>query len=395
MGGALDGITILDFTRFQQGTFATLLLADLGAEVWKVEQPEGDPGRRLGVHGDGFSAYFESLNRNKRSIVLDLRRPEAAQAVQRMAEKVDVVAENFRPGVMDRLGIGFEALRCRNPGLIYAEGSMWGLKGPRAQHPGYDNIAQAAGGMMMAARQNEEAPHAPLLGTADQTGGMILAYGVLAALVARGRSGKGQRVDASLYGSQIALQGIQFARALYSVPLNPPGVASSSFSYRAFCGDGVWIAFGYLTGEFWPRLCAALDLEWMMTDSRFAEPAERGRYNHELVEVLDAQVATRPSAEWLTRMADADVPCTVVQNYHDIAQDPQAAANSYILSYHTTNWGEAHAQGFPASLSDTPASFRHEAPAKPGIHSSAILRDAGFSDDESSALFACGAVQGS
>lgn len=394
MTGALDGIRILDFTRFQQGTFATLLLADMGAEVWKIEQPGGDPGRRLGVHDDGFSAYFESLNRNKRSIVLDLRKPEAVQAVHRMAEKVDVVAENFRPGVMDRLGIGFEALRSRNQGLVYAEGSMWGLQGPRALHPGYDNIAQAAGGMMMAARQNEEAPHAPLLGTADQTGGMILAYGVLAALVARGRTGKGQRVDASLYGSQIALQGIQFARALYSAPLKPPGVASSSFSYRAFCGDGAWIAFGYLTGDFWPRLCAALDLEWMMTDPRFAEPGERGRYNHELVEVLDAQVATRPSSEWLARMADADVPCTVVQNYHDIAQDPQAAANSYILSYHTSAWGEAHAQGFPATLSETPAAFRHEAPATPGIHSRAILRDCGFSDDEAAALFACGAVQG-
>jgi len=394
MSGALDGITILDFTRFQQGTFATLLLADMGADVWKVEQPGGDPGRRLGVHSDGFSAYFESLNRNKRSIVLDLRKPEAIQTVHRIAEKVDVVAENFRPGVMDRLGIGFEALRCRSPGLVYAEGSMWGLQGPRAHHPGYDNIAQAAGGMMMATRQNEEAPHAPLMGTADQTGGMILAYGVLAALVARCRTGRGQRVDASLYGSQIALQGIQFARALYSAPLNPPGVASSSFSYRAFCGDGVWIAFGYLTGDFWPKLCSALDLEWMMTDARFAEPAERGRHNHDLAEVLDAQVALRPSAEWLQRMADADVPCTVVQTYHDIAEDPQAKANSYILSYHTSTWGEAHAQGFPATLSETPASFRHEAPASPGIHSSAILRDAGFSDEEAAELLACGAVQG-
>jgi CoA:oxalate CoA-transferase len=395
MSGALDGITILDFTRFQQGTFATLLLADMGAAVWKVEQPGGDPGRRLNVHQDGFSAYFESLNRNKRSIVLDLGKPQAIEAVHRMAERVDIVAENFRPGVMDRLGIGFDALRCRNPGLIYAEGSMWGLQGQRAHHPGYDNIAQAAGGMMMATRRNEEAPQAPLLGTADQTGGMILAYGVLAALVARAKTGQGQRVDASLYGSQIALQGIQFARANYDVPLNPPGLSSSSFSYRAFCADAAWIAFGYLTGDFWPKLCRALDLEWLMTDPRFAEPAERGKHNPELVEILDAQVAMRPSSEWLARMAEADVPCTPVQNYHDIAGDSQAADNSYILSYQTSAWGEAHVQGFPAALSETPASFRNEAPATPGIHTSAILRDAGFSDDERAELFACGAVQGS
>lgn len=395
MSGALDGITILDFTRFQQGTFATTLLADMGAEVWKIEQPGGDPGRGLGVHADGFSTYFESLNRNKRSMVLDLRKPEAIEAVYRMSQRADIVAENFRPGVMDRLGIGYEALRRRNPRLIYAEGSMWGLNGPKAHHPGYDNVAQAAGGIMMSTRHNEEAPAAPLPGTADQTGGMILAYGVLAALFARERTGSGQKVDASLYGSQIALQGIQFARAVYSVPLKPRGLSHSSFSYRAFCADAVWIAFGYLTSDFWPKMCRGLDLEWLITDPRFAESGSRGIHEYELVEILDVQVASRPSAEWLERMVEADVPCTVIQDYHDIAADEQARANSYVLNYPTSHGLEVHVQGFAATLSETPASLRNEAPATPGIHSSAILRDAGFSEQEVSDLFACGAVQGS
>jgi crotonobetainyl-CoA:carnitine CoA-transferase CaiB-like acyl-CoA transferase len=394
MGGALEGITVLDFTRFQQGTFATLLLADLGAEIWKVEQPGGDPGRRLSIHVDGFSTYFESLNRNKRSIVLDLHKPEAIDAVRRMAARVDVVAENFRPGVMDRLGIGYEALCELNPKLVYAEGSMWGLRGPKAGYPGYDNIAQAAGGFMMATRRNEEAPASPLAGTADQTGGMILAYGVLAALVARGRTGRGQRVDASLYGSQIALQGIQYARSLYSEPLKPLGVAHSSFSYRAFCADAVWIAFGYLTGDFWPKLCKALDLEWMMTDPRFAEPAARGRHNAELAEILDVQAASRPSGEWLERMVEADVPCSVIQDYAQISADEQARANDYVLTYLTSSNNKVHAQGFPATLSETPAEFRHEAAATPGVHSSAILRDAGFGEQEIEVLLECGAVQG-
>ena len=130
MGGALEGITVLHFTRFQQGTYATLLLADMGAEIWKVEQPGGDPGRRLGVHTNGFSVYFETLNRNKRSIVLDLRKPEGIETATRLAARADVAVENFRPGVMDRLGIGYEALRCINPRLVYAEGSMWGPAGP-------------------------------------------------------------------------------------------------------------------------------------------------------------------------------------------------------------------------------------------------------------------------
>jgi crotonobetainyl-CoA:carnitine CoA-transferase CaiB-like acyl-CoA transferase len=394
MSGALEGVTILDFTRFQQGTFAMLLLADMGAEVWKVEQPGGDPGRKLGVHADGFSTYFESLNRNKRSIVLDLHKPEAIDAVFRIAERADIVAENFRPGVMDRLGIGFEALRIRNPRLIYAEGSMWGLQGPKATYPGYDNVAQAAGGIMMASRLGEDAPRAPLAGTADQTGGMILAYGVLAALLARARTGEGQKVDASLYGSQVALQGIQFARAVYSSPLRPPGLSHTSFSYRAFCADAVWLAFGYLTGDFWPKMCRALDLEWLLTDPRFAEPGPRGANGHELAEILDAQVATRPSVEWVQRMADFDVPCSVIQDYQDIAADEQAQVNNYVLSYRTSQGQEIHAQGFPATLSETPAAFRYEAPATPGIHSSAILRDAGFSAEEITALFSCGAVQG-
>ncbi len=394
MAGALDGITVLDFTRFQQGTFAMVLLADMGAEVWKVEQPGGDPGRKLGVHVDGFSTYFESLNRNKRSIVLDLRKPEAVEAALHMAERADIAAENFRPGVMDRLGLGYEALRQRNPRIIYAEGSMWGAKGPKATWPGYDNVAQAAGGIMMASRLGEDAPRAPLAGTADQTGGMILAYGVLAALFARERTGKGQKVDASLYGSQIALQGIQYARAVHSAPLRPPGLSHSSFSHRAFCADAVWIAFGYLTSDFWPRMCRALDLEWLMTDPRFAEPGPRGANGRELVETMDAQVATRPSAEWVQRMVEFDVPCSIIQDYHAIAADEQAEVNNYILRYESSAVGEVHAQGFPATLSETPASYRHEAPATPGIHSSAVLRDAGFDETEIAALFACGAVQG-
>jgi CoA:oxalate CoA-transferase len=393
MSGALDGITVLDFTRFQQGTFATSLLADMGADIWKVEQPGGDPGRRLGVHVDGFSTYFESLNRNKRSIVLDLRKPEGVDVARRLALRADVLADNFRPGVMDRLGLGFKTLRKDNPGLVYAEGSMWGPEGPKSSYPGYDNIAQAAGGMMMATRRNEEAPYSPLPGTADQTGGMLLAYGILAALVARGRTGRGQKVDASLYGSQVALQGIQYARTLYASPLKPPGLSHSSFSYRAFCADAVWIAFGYLTSDFWPRMCKALDLEWVLTDPRFAEPEERGRHGAELVEILDSQVASQPSLVWLDRMVEADVPCSIIQTYGDIAVDSQALANAYVLSYPLSTGGEAHAQGFPATLSETPAAFRIQAPATPGIHSREILCDAGFLDEEIAGLLAIGAVQ--
>jgi crotonobetainyl-CoA:carnitine CoA-transferase CaiB-like acyl-CoA transferase len=393
MAAALDGITILDFTRFQQGTFSTALLADLGANVLKVEQPGGDPGRLLGLHADHYSSYFESLNRNKRSIVIDLRNPRGREVAERLAETADVVVENFRRGVMDRLGIGYEALRRRNPRLIYASGSMFGPRGPRSQDPGYDNIAQAAGGMMLATWDGKGTPHSPQPGLADQVGGMLLSHGILAALLARERHGTGQRVDASLYGSQIALQGIHVTRALYAEPLMPPGKGSGVFSHRAFCGDGVWIAFGYLTGNFWPNMCRALDLEWLTGDPRFADQTVRGTHQQELIEIVDAQVATRPSTEWLERLVDADVPCTLVQDYRMIGVDPQATENAYIISYQHPVYGEVWSSGFPLSMSEMPPALRHPAPACAGLHSEEILHEAGFSADEIASLVACGAVQ--
>jgi crotonobetainyl-CoA:carnitine CoA-transferase CaiB-like acyl-CoA transferase len=393
MAGALDGITILDFTRFQQGTFATVLLADMGANVWKLEPPGGDPGRRFLLQADGFSTYFESLNRNKRSIVLDLRKPDAREAVFRMAEHADAVVENFRQGVMDRLGIGYDELAKRNPRLIYAAGSTFGPKGPRASDPGHDGIAQAAGGIMMDTRRGDEQPMSVQGGLADQVGGMMLSHGILAALLARERTGKGQRIDTSLYGSQLALQGIRYSAKLYPVPPAPRGSGGGVFGHRAFCADAVWISFGYLTADFWPKLCKALDLEWLMTDPRFAEPPERAKNEAELVEIMDAQVALRPSHEWIKQMVAADLPCSVIQDYAMIAEDPQALENEYVLEYDHPRVGRLHVQGFQTSMSDTPAGFRAPAPLDAGLHGPEILREAGLSEQEIAALIDSGALK--
>ncbi len=167
MAGPLEGMKILDFTRYQQGTSTTVMLAELGAEVLKVEPPGGDPGRMLSRFEDGFASYFESLNRGKQSIVVDLRQPGSKAVICRLATQVDVVAENFRPGVMDRLGVGYDALAALNPRLIFASASMFGPRGHRARHPGYDTIAQAAGGMVMATRRPGDDLGTPLGGTAD------------------------------------------------------------------------------------------------------------------------------------------------------------------------------------------------------------------------------------
>ncbi|MHB8577470.1 MAG: CaiB/BaiF CoA transferase family protein, partial [Dehalococcoidia bacterium] len=192
--GPLAGFVLLDFTRFQQGTHGTLLLSDLGADVIKIEPPGGDPGRRLGVHVDGHSSYFEALNRNKRSICLDLRRDEGREVVKRIARRADIVAENFRPGTMERMGLSYEELSKENPALIFASASMFGGRGPRSHDPGYDTIAQAAGGMMMFNKVmhrawHDDTPFPAQPGIADQTGGVMLAHGIMAALIHRLRTG--------------------------------------------------------------------------------------------------------------------------------------------------------------------------------------------------------------
>lgn len=394
MPGPLEGIRILDFTRFQQGPFATALLADLGADVLKIEQPGGDPGRTLGIHEDGFCSYFEALNRNKRSLCLDLSKPQGREVVLRLAAGVQVVTENFRPGTMDRLQIGYDDLSAVNKSLVFASGSMFGPKGSRARDPGYDNIAQAAGGLMMAHTSEGETPHGIQGGLADQTGASMLAHAILAALIHTLRTGEGQRVDVSLYGSQVAFQAIWFARTLHHAPLKPPGQSSGVLSHRSLCLDGLWIAFGFLEAWHYPKLCHALELEHLIDDPRFATPAARGPNVGDLVELLDAQVITRPAAEWIERLRAADVPCTIVQDYQMIASDPQAIANGYVHEEDHPVWGHIRTQGPVAQLSKTPASVRRHAPINPGDHSGEILRESGFGNDEIAALAEQGVVLG-
>ena len=386
MPGPLDDIRVLDFTRFQQGTFGTAQLADLGADIWKIEQPGGDPGRTLGRHRSGYSSYFESLNRNKRSLCLDLKGSEGVAVIERLVEHVDVVAENFRPGTMDRLGIGYEHLRTIKPDLIFASGSMFGPNGPRGNDPGYDNIAQAAGGLMAFTTLDGETPHGAQPGIADQTGGAMLAYGVLAALVHRLRTGQGQKVDVSLYGSQIAIQGIHIARAWNDQELSPPGKSSGVFSHRALCLDGRWIAFGFLEARHFSRLAVALDLAELATDPRYEAPEARGENIGDLVERIDAQIIQTNAAEWIERLREADIPCTIVQDYEAIREDPQAIANGYVHETEHPIWGSLAIHGPVALFSETPASIRTHAPVHPGEHSAAILLEGGFSEQEVNAL---------
>ena len=281
----LDGIRVLDFTQLQQGPSATVLMSDLGAEVIKVERLKvGDPSRHVARRDDGFSQYFHTHHRGKRSIAVDLRSSEGRDLVCELVKRVDVVTENFKPGVMDRLGLGWEDLKQRNPRLVYASASGFGPKGPRANATSWASVAGAAGGGMwpngVRGEDHGNGGAKPYANVAapdpDQTGGMIFAFAIASALVARERTGEGQLVQTSLYGSQIwgrapAINAIANGNVVPSARNMP---ISNMFTLQAQGSDGDWLFVGYITDR-WVPMCRALEREDLVTDARFATLADR------------------------------------------------------------------------------------------------------------------------
>ncbi len=391
--GPLDGIRVLDFTRWQQGPWATVMLGDMGAEVIKLEErTNGDLGRALGRGADGFCAYFEAHDRNKKSITVDVRRPEGTRIVCQLVERVDIVAHNFRPGVMERLGLGYEALKAINPRIIYASASGFGADGPLASRPSYDVIGQAMGGIMVTQGGGPDGePHMVVPGVADQVGAMMFAYGIAMALIARERFGAGQQIDASLYGAQIALQASNITRALWTgehAPSRPRGYPT----FKPYgCADGKWLAVGVLDPVVFPRLCAALGRADLATDALYAEPFARYANADRLEVELAAAFMAESRDCWIARLVAHDVPCGPVQDYLEVGADPQARANGYITTIEHPNLGPMQVVGVPARLSETPGSIRMPAPEL-GQHTEEILLDLGYTWEQIEALKTAGAV---
>ena len=252
---AMHGVRVLDFTRAQQGPFATLLLADMGAEVLKVEPPGGESGRASGLGPDGFSSYFEGHNRGKKSITFDLKAPGAIEAVKRIVPTCDVVVENFRPGVMERLGLGYEDLKKIRPDIIMASASAWGRDGPWAGRGGYDHVAQALSGVMYEQGEGPGGePHALIGGFADQIGAMLLAFGIATALLVRERDGVGQHVDGSLIGGMVSVQSKQIYEYLQSGQQSGFQRRRAATYTNYECADGEHIAIAANSQEMWERM---------------------------------------------------------------------------------------------------------------------------------------------
>jgi CoA:oxalate CoA-transferase len=384
MAGALDGIRVLDFTRYQQGPYATSLLADMGAEVIKVEpRLHGEFGRQSERDESGFSPYFETYNRGKRSITLDIRRPEAREIIERLIPRIDVVVENFRPGVMDKLGLGYDMLRQLNPLLIFAAASAFGSRGPMAARPGYDHIAQAVSGLMVEqAGGREQDPQPALPGAADEISAMLFAYGIACALVARDRTGEGQKVEVSLLGSMMAFQGRQIMRYFYTGKQGRARFRRSPVYAHYQCRDGWGVAIAAQDPKRWTGLCRALQRPDLIDDPRFAGPWDRSRNAAALEEELESIFIQDTIAAWLARLIAHDVPCGAVNDYRALHEtDPELAAqleeNGYLVNVESANLGTYRAAGVPVSLSGTPAPPVRPAPEL-GVDTETILLELGY-----------------
>ncbi len=389
----LDGVRVIDWTIWQQGPVASLMLGDLGADVIKIEERVGgDPGRGvLKAQGldlrDRPNFYFEANNRNKRSLTVDLKKPAGVAIVQRLAERADVFVQNFRKGVAGRLGLDAATLRAQNPRLVYASASGYGPEGPESGAPSFDYLGLARSGIMYSCGEPDDEPLAIAGGIADQMGAIMLAYGIVTALLARERTGRGQEVDASHLGSMAWLQGLGLSARLMlgrALPRQARRFATNPLWNHYRCGDGLWLALSMLQPDrYWERFCAVLEIPEAAADARFKSMLDRMMNAGECIALLDQVFARRPRAEWLRRLAEGgDFIYSIINAVDDLPDDPQMQANGYVTAFEHPAFGPTQVVGLPVRLSDTPGSIRLPAPEF-GQHTEAILTEVlGYSWEE-------------
>lgn len=386
MAMPLDGIRVIDWTIWQQGPVCTAMLADLGADVIKLEEREsGDPGRGIlkmsGVDlADRPNFYFEANNRNKRGITLDLKQAEAREIVYGLVAKSDIFVQNFRKGVAGRLGLDYATLKAHNPKLIYASATGYGPEGPDSDQPSFDYLGLARSGIMNAAGEPDMPPLAIAGGVADQMGAIMLAYGILAALVAREKHGVGQEVDASHLGSMAMLQGLSLSGKLmmgFPLPRSFRNKAGNPLWNHYRCQDDKWLALAMLQPDrYWSDFCVALGRPELAEDERFAELRARGANAEACIEILDEAFASKPREAWLETLRESpgDFIFTVVNSIDDLPDDPQMLANDYIVDFEHPQHGTTQVMGMPVRLSETPGQVRTPAPEL-GQHTEEVLLD--------------------
>jgi CoA:oxalate CoA-transferase len=362
--GALSDIKVLDLTRVLAGPYATMMLADLGAEIIKIEQPgKGDDSRAYGPHKNGESAYFMSLNRNKESLTLNLKAPEGKEIIKELVKQVDVLVENFRPGTMEKLGLGYEVLKEINPRLIYASSTGYGQTGPYSQRPAYDAVVQAMGGIMSITGQDGGVPTRVGTSIGDITAGMFCAFGILAALHERERSGLGQMVDVAMLDCQVAI--LENAISRFEFTGEVPGPIGnrhpSIVPFETFetMTSPIMVAVG--NDRLWATLCGLMDLD-IANDSRFATNPLRNENYLLLKPILVEEFMTKPAEEWQKMFDEAGIPSGPINSVDKVVTNEQVVARDMIVEVEHPTAGDTRIPGIPIKLSRTPGDVRMAAP---------------------------------
>ena len=390
---ALEGIRVLDVTQVMAGPFCAMMLADLGAAVIKVEPPAGDSTRQMPGASGTDSPSFNAVNRGKRSIVLNLKTAEGRTVFARLAQSSDILIENYRPGVMTSLGLGYAALSAANPRLIYASISGYGQTGPQRGKGGFDLIAQGVSGIMSITGEPGGPPVKAGLPVTDLGAGLFALVGILAALQHRHRTGAGQQVDTSLVDAGVALS-VWEATEYFSGIGVPAALGSAhrmNAPYQAIrCADG-YITLGAANERLFRRLCEVLGHTEWSDDPAFADNASRVKSREALASLIESITMAQPRAHWLSLLEANDIPCGPINDYGQVFADPQVLAREMVVETDHPTLGRMRTLGSPIKLSATPPDVSRRAPQL-GEQTEDVLTEAGFSGAEIAALRAAGAI---
>jgi formyl-CoA transferase len=373
----LSRFKVIDLTRVRAGPTAVRQLADWGADVIKVESPEGD----AGLGGDRHGPDFQNLHRNKRSITLDLKKPEGLAILKRLVAEADVVVENFRPDVKFRLGVDYESLKAVNRGLVYASISGFGQDGPYRDRPGFDQIAQGMGGLMWITGLPGQGPVRAGIPVADLTAGIFAAMGILVALLEREESGEGQWVESSLLAAQISMLDFQAARWLIGreVPPQAGNDHPTSIPTGVFKTADGYINIAAAGDEIWRRFCRAVAAEHLIADPLFATAKARSQNRAKLNAIIGELTPRRSSAEWIEVLNKAGVPTGPIYKMDEVFADPQVQHIGIAQPVEHPTLGRIEVVGQPVTLSRTPSAIRTPTPER-GEHTDAVLRELGYDD---------------
>jgi len=385
MAGALKGIRVIDFSRALAGPYCTMLLSDMGAEVIKIEMPEtGDDSRGWGPPFVGKeSAYFISINRNKKSITLNLKHEKSKDIVTKLIESADVMLETNRPGAVKRMGLDYDNVKKIKPSVIYCSISGFGQTGPYSSRPGFDQVLQGFGGIMGLTGEADGPPMKVGVAVTDIATGMFAAIGIVTALYHREKTGQGQYIDASMLDGQVSWLTYQGGRYLASgeVPQRIGSAHPLIVPYQAFQASDGYINIAAGNDNLWQKFCDALGLNGIVDDPKFATNAQRVKNRNEVVAIISKIIATKTMKEWLDIIEKAGVPCGPIYTVDQVFSDPQVLARDMLVEVEHPEYGKAKVTGPPIKFSETPAAV-YSAPPSLGQHNETIFKELGLSGSD-------------